>query len=425
METKKPIMEEFQRNLKQIRQMMDLSTQELADLIGVTRQTINNLESGKSALSETNVIALLAVIDRRLFNDSYEFHKIKKILGLDKYTNPQQPLWSVSLLDIWFQISGLTYKDYTPNHAKEEHPMPKVIDILDSTQLTLDSDVIPVLVEKDEEIFIPVPCLKELDTILNRNILDETVTNQIIRAKRTIKSYEAQIHRWKSKESADSAILHLIEQKIADPTVDVINVYTTDEALAKECLSYQHKNAEHIYVINILRYENNDEIPVTVGSTVTYPKYLKHLEAAMWRNDIYLPDFNVNDSLAEEITPIPTLSGKELVTKYWAWYVRAGDIYRVYKKIKIHQGETVSVNVISFNNHCDVYVRVLLYSEALNKNYTSELTSLSGAVWKTLTYTAPQDCDYANLEILPKRDSEFDGEFNGMDGFLDDFKITR
>ncbi|MBQ7250267.1 MAG: helix-turn-helix domain-containing protein [Bacilli bacterium] len=51
------------------RQSLGWSTEELAQQIGVTRQTINNLESGRGKLSKTQYMAI-----RCLFDDEIELH---------------------------------------------------------------------------------------------------------------------------------------------------------------------------------------------------------------------------------------------------------------------------------------------------------------------------------------------------------------
>lgn len=53
----------MQVSLKQIRQVLGFSVQEFGDLIGVTRQTINNLEMQKNKMSSMQYIAVCAVID--------------------------------------------------------------------------------------------------------------------------------------------------------------------------------------------------------------------------------------------------------------------------------------------------------------------------------------------------------------------------
>ena len=260
---------------------------------------------------------------------------------------------------------------------------------------------------------------------MNNHILDEGITNRIIECKRTLKLHQEHIHFWKSKRFGDSAILQLITQKIYDPSISVINVYTNDKFLAKECLEYRDSEGTiPTCAINILEYKTGEETSLPTDS-ISYPKQIKEVEAAMWRNNIYIPEFNGNDSLAEETAPIPTLSGNELVTKYWAWYVHGKDHYRIYKKIHLHEGETVSVNIVSFDNQCDVYASLMAFREIDQTQTYSEPVSLSGSTWKTLTFEVDKDYDYINIVLVPEKDSTFNGEWNGMDGFIDDFKITQ
>lgn len=53
----------MQSSLKQIRQVLGFGVQEFGDLIGLTRQTINNLETKKNRMSSIQYIAVCAVID--------------------------------------------------------------------------------------------------------------------------------------------------------------------------------------------------------------------------------------------------------------------------------------------------------------------------------------------------------------------------
>ncbi len=58
------MIETLQTSLKQIRQILGLGVQEFGDLIGLTRQTINNLETQKSKMNSIQYIAICAVIDK-------------------------------------------------------------------------------------------------------------------------------------------------------------------------------------------------------------------------------------------------------------------------------------------------------------------------------------------------------------------------
>lgn len=64
--TREKMIANLQAALRSVRQVLDLSAQELGDLIGVTRQTVNNLETGKTPMSPTQYIAIAAVLDKVL-----------------------------------------------------------------------------------------------------------------------------------------------------------------------------------------------------------------------------------------------------------------------------------------------------------------------------------------------------------------------
>ncbi len=55
----------LQKNLKLVRQAAGWEQQQLADLIGVSRQTINNIENQKSPMSATQYVAISAMLDWR------------------------------------------------------------------------------------------------------------------------------------------------------------------------------------------------------------------------------------------------------------------------------------------------------------------------------------------------------------------------
>lgn len=109
----------LQRELKRIRSYMDLSTQELADYLGVTRQTINNLEAGKTRLSDTQVIALLAIIDRRLSHSSKEYAAVRALIREPSGDGADSP----SLLDLWLdclELRSIEEPAVLPNGVVDE-----------------------------------------------------------------------------------------------------------------------------------------------------------------------------------------------------------------------------------------------------------------------------------------------------------------
>lgn len=108
----KTTLELMQTNLRTIRLLLGYSTQELANYLGVTRQTVNNLESGKTPLSDTQVTALFAIIDKRLPRESSEYEAIWRLINepssqkTSSFSLPTRPL-----LETWLDCLGITTKE--------------------------------------------------------------------------------------------------------------------------------------------------------------------------------------------------------------------------------------------------------------------------------------------------------------------------
>lgn len=79
--TDENIIDRFQRNLEPIRKVAGWTTQTLADEIGVTRQTISNLESGRTKMTKTQYLALRTVLNFEIIqNDNRALATIVKSL---------------------------------------------------------------------------------------------------------------------------------------------------------------------------------------------------------------------------------------------------------------------------------------------------------------------------------------------------------
>ena len=72
----------LQRNLSVIRKIAGWSTADLGALIGVTKQTISNLENGKSKMSKAQYIAIRSVLDYEISSkpDNIALKKAVEIL---------------------------------------------------------------------------------------------------------------------------------------------------------------------------------------------------------------------------------------------------------------------------------------------------------------------------------------------------------
>lgn len=71
-------------NLLAMRHYLGLSAKELGDMIGVTRQTINNIESGKNRLTKTQYLAIIYVLTKDIIPNLDEEDKlmINKLLNV-------------------------------------------------------------------------------------------------------------------------------------------------------------------------------------------------------------------------------------------------------------------------------------------------------------------------------------------------------
>lgn len=93
-------MEEIQKmqdNLLLIRRTVGWTAKEFGDRIGVTRQTINNIESGRNKLTKTQYIAMRAVLDAEIAENPEETEMLKILLDMlvdhpDKYSKEDQKM---------------------------------------------------------------------------------------------------------------------------------------------------------------------------------------------------------------------------------------------------------------------------------------------------------------------------------------------
>lgn len=78
-------MEEIQRmqdNLFLLRRTVGWTAEEFGDQIGVTRQTINNIESGRNKLTKTQYIAMRSVLDVEIAKHPEETEMLRTLLDM-------------------------------------------------------------------------------------------------------------------------------------------------------------------------------------------------------------------------------------------------------------------------------------------------------------------------------------------------------
>lgn len=106
-EARQALVENFQNSMKAIRLLMGYSIIELAEYVGVTRQTINNLESGKSKMSVMQFLSIAAVVDNYIAAHGDMYQAIETILDSNNKTSMNRldtSFSGFSLLRRWFLL---------------------------------------------------------------------------------------------------------------------------------------------------------------------------------------------------------------------------------------------------------------------------------------------------------------------------------
>lgn len=170
----------MQISLKQIRQILPLGVQELGDIVGLTRQSINNLESSKIKMSTVQFIAFCAVIDSFVESQPELMQIIISILNSNDTLYNDCLFDDVpnnSLLKKWFSCF--------PNNSKLTFANANIIDdlvenykiFLDDTALCkiINTNQIETLISKmhqsGKRFIIP---LRAIDTIQSQLLNEDT-----------------------------------------------------------------------------------------------------------------------------------------------------------------------------------------------------------------------------------------------------------
>ena len=72
----------MQKNLLLIRRAVGWTAEEFGEKIGVTRQTINNIESGRNKLTKTQYIAMRSVLDAEMVQNPEDTEMLKVLLDV-------------------------------------------------------------------------------------------------------------------------------------------------------------------------------------------------------------------------------------------------------------------------------------------------------------------------------------------------------
>ena len=196
-ETRQALIETFQTSMKAIRLLMGYSIVELAEYVGVTRQTINNLESGKSKMSVMQFLSIAAVVDNYIAAHGNMYQAIETILDSHDRKSIHQfgsSFSGFSLLKRWFLLFEGTETEISTREGEtlNDFQMQQMVRgykiFLDDTAFFSDNieDFINLfanhLISENEKIIIP---LRSVERIQERT-QDFSCSHQAVKALRLL-----------------------------------------------------------------------------------------------------------------------------------------------------------------------------------------------------------------------------------------------
>ena len=312
----------------------------------------------------------------------------------------------------------------------------KNINILDTSQLIEDPNIIKWLAENADEsiIYIPKRVEKELSHNFNNKILDEKLARNVALAKQYIDSYRKKIIFWEMVSfpknlddgGGDQAIRLLVLQELGMRTKTPKNIYvfTNDSNLGSDCEKLARlKSVHHNCSVKAVVYQG-DRV-YSLFPQKKYPYELRKLEAIGWRNGRLLQEFSTNNSICIEncpSVPDPHISSSKAL-KYWLWYAKAGDVLKIYKKMSLSRNQIVKAEVMTYDTNSHPYARLVAYKESNGRECASNYVFIGNQKWNLLELALDGFYDYINVEIVLNNSSQFNGAWDGHDGFITNFKI--
>ncbi len=103
-EYRKNMIRTMQRSLKQIRQILGIKVQDFGDYMGLSRQSINNLEKGEN-MSASQYLAVSAMLDFKFKQDPEQYELVLSLLRKNDVSESKKTFSNVemhSLVNKWF-----------------------------------------------------------------------------------------------------------------------------------------------------------------------------------------------------------------------------------------------------------------------------------------------------------------------------------
>lgn len=300
-ELRQRMIETMQNSLKQVRQILGFGVQEFGDIVGLTRQTINNLESNKNKMSTIQYVAICAVIDQCTKDKPELFHVISTILSTNDRVEDAQLFSDIennSLLKKWFlcfpdesKITGLLHEQ--SNIINQENF--KVIEnnykiFLDETTLCKEGfgewvqQVAKAMSQENNKFLVP---LKVVESIQGKIISSEPLTVEYAQRGLNLlmRMQEQNIVEIRGEKSDVNIISTFVSVFAKFKCVNRLALLTENEKLAKQVMAL-----------------NNNDIG---GFNILVTKFDKEIGLIKWQEDEDTEEnTEINSHETEELKPI-------------------------------------------------------------------------------------------------------------------------
>ena len=266
-ESRRTMIDNFQISLKAIRTLMGYSGSELADFIGVTRQTKNNLETGQAKMSPSQSIAIAAVVDNYILSNGKMFNAIEMII--DGNGNKQDEKYdtsfsNLSLLKRWFAYfnDGEDLNTLSMSYGSTEEYGSLLQKMVARYKIFVDADVLltpnssnflnmlaDFLVAENARIIIPIRVIEQIQEMMQ----DINVSGKAVRALKLLNSLQGKDVVQLRGEESDTNIHDTI-----------ISVFAKFRSLHRLCLVTQNESfADEVNRLN--ENSENQGFDILVG----------------------------------------------------------------------------------------------------------------------------------------------------------------
>ena len=273
-EIRSEMVENFQISLRAIRRLMGYSAAELAEYVGLTRQTINNLETGKAKMSVVQFLALAAVVDHYATSNGEMFRAIRAIMDSNyrKINRSYDTSFSdFSLLKRWFS----TFDNFLDTENEDSNSLMQKL--AGNYKIFLDADVflaesaesfihtlMNCLSSEKADVIIPLRAIERLQELTQ----SEELSEQAIRALRLISLLQRN-SMVQIRGEQDDATLHETFLSVFKKfrSVHRLCIFTQDAIFADDVLSLNHTPDAYGFDILACYVDKEGEVSLYLDSS--------------------------------------------------------------------------------------------------------------------------------------------------------------